>query len=72
MLIPYEDIRDAQSNTALHRAVMEAQGDDIASELSKYHQMAGKYNASGYTALMEAARRGNTKAVVALVKIEVE
>lgn len=70
LLIPYEDIRDAQSNTALHRAVMEAQGDDIASELSKYHQMAGKYNASGYTALMEAARRGNTKAVVALVKIE--
>ncbi|EFO62688.1 Protein 21.1 [Giardia lamblia P15] len=70
LLVPYEDIRDAQSNTALHRAVMETQGGAVASELSKYYQMARKYNASGYTALMEAARRGNTEAVTALVNLE--
>lgn len=70
LLLPYEDIRDTQSNTALHRAVMSTLHSTMLYDLERYKHMIGKYNASGRTALMEAALCGNTEAVIALIDHE--
>ncbi|EET00707.1 Protein 21.1 [Giardia duodenalis ATCC 50581] len=67
LLLPYEDIRDSQANTALHRAVRDS---FTTFELGKYYHMMGRYNASGRTALMEAAICGNVEAVMTLIEHE--